>query len=60
MNFDLSDEQIQLQNAVQRWASKSYTFDHDCANYAQLADLGLTGLLGEVSKRMQETAGVFS
>lgn len=55
MNFDLSDDQIQLQDAVQRWADKSYTFDHyratvrlggfDRANYAQLANLGLTGLL---------------
>lgn len=55
MNFDLSDEQIQLQDAVQRWADKSYPFDHyratvhaggfDRANYTQLADLGLTGLL---------------
>ena len=55
MNFDLTDEQVQLQDAVQRWVDKSYTFDHyratvkhggfDRANYAQLADLGLCGLL---------------
>jgi len=55
MNFDFSDEQVQLQDAVQRWVDKNYSFDHyratvkrggfDCANYAQLADLGLCGLL---------------
>lgn len=55
MNFDLSDEQIQLQDAVTRWVAKSYTFEHyratvksggfDRANYQALADLGLCGLL---------------
>jgi len=55
MNFDLSDEQVQLQDAVKRWADKSYTFDHyratvraggfDQANYQAMAELGLCGLL---------------
>lgn len=55
MNFDFSDEQLQLQDAVQRWVDKSYGFDHyratvkrggfERANYQALADLGLCGLL---------------
>ncbi|OIN90599.1 MAG: acyl-CoA dehydrogenase [Comamonadaceae bacterium CG1_02_60_18] len=55
MNFDFSDEQVQLQDAVRRWVDKSYTFEHyratvqaggfERANYAQLAELGLCGLL---------------
>jgi len=55
MNFDFSDEQLQLQEAVRRWAEKSYPFTHYRATvqsggflrdtYAQLADLGLCGLL---------------
>jgi len=55
MNFDFSDDQTQLQDAVKRWVDKSYPFTHyratvqaggfDRANYAQLAELGLCGLL---------------
>lgn len=55
MNFDFSDEQVQLQDAVRRWVDKSYPFEHyratvkaggfARANYAQLAELGLCGLL---------------
>ncbi|MDD5030319.1 MAG: acyl-CoA/acyl-ACP dehydrogenase, partial [Rhodoferax sp.] len=55
MNFDFSDDQVQLQDAVRRWVDKSYPFTHyratvqaggfARANYKQLADLGLCGLL---------------
>ena len=54
MNFDFSDEQNQLRDAVQRWVSKAYTFERRRATvaaggfsreaYAELAELGLCGL----------------
>ena len=54
MNFDFSDDQNQLREAVQRWVSKAYTFERRRAivaaggfsrdAYAELADLGLCGL----------------
>jgi len=54
MNFDFSDDQQQLRDAVQKWVARSYTFDTrraavkagglDRAAYAELAELGLAGL----------------
>jgi hypothetical protein len=54
MDFDFSDDQEQLRDAVTRWVDKAYTFDRrraitaaggfDRAAYNELAELGLTGL----------------
>jgi alkylation response protein AidB-like acyl-CoA dehydrogenase len=54
MDFDFSDEQEQLRDAVRRWVDKGYDFERhraivksggfDRAAYEQLAELGLTGL----------------
>ena len=55
MNFDFSDEQEQLRDALRRWADKSYTFERrraivkgggfDSTAWDELAGLGLTGLM---------------
>ncbi len=54
MDFDFSDDQEQLREAVGRWVEKAYTFDRrraataaggfDRATHGELAELGLTGL----------------
>ena len=54
MNFDFTDDQISLRDAVQRWVEKGFAFErrHALAKaggatravYRELADLGLTGL----------------
>jgi alkylation response protein AidB-like acyl-CoA dehydrogenase len=54
MDFDFSDDQQQLRDAVRRWVDKGYTFERrrsivkaggfDRAVYAELAGLGLAGL----------------
>ena len=54
MNFDFSDDQEQLRDAVRKWVDKGYTFDRRRAieqaggfsreAYGELADLGLCGL----------------
>jgi alkylation response protein AidB-like acyl-CoA dehydrogenase len=54
MNFDFSDDQDQLRDAVNKWVGRSYSFDKrraavkagglDREAYAELASLGLTGL----------------
>ena len=54
MDFDFTDDQVQLRDAVRKWVDKAYSFDRrrDIAKaggfsreaYAQLAELGLTGL----------------
>ena len=54
MDFDFSDEQEQLRDAVRKWVDKGYDFEHRRAvvkaggfsreAYAELAGLGLTGL----------------
>ena len=55
MDFDFTDDQESLRDAVRRWVDKGFTFDrrHALAKaggatravYAELADLGLTGLV---------------
>jgi alkylation response protein AidB-like acyl-CoA dehydrogenase len=55
MDFDFSDDQESLREAVRRWVEKGFTFDrrHALAKaggatravYAELAELGLTGLV---------------
>lgn len=55
MDFDFTDDQVSLRDAVQRWVDKGFTFErrHAIAKaggatrevYAELADLGLTGLV---------------
>lgn len=55
MNFDFSDDQNQLRDAVQRWADKAYSFERRRAivaaggfsreAYGELAELGLCGLV---------------
>ncbi|MDR0478952.1 MAG: acyl-CoA dehydrogenase family protein [Burkholderiaceae bacterium] len=55
MDFDFTQDQQQLREAVQRWVEKGYDFDRrrkiaqaggfDRAAYGELAELGLTGLL---------------
>ncbi len=55
MDFDFSDDQDSLREAVHRWVEKGFTFDrrHALAKaggatravYAELADLGLAGLV---------------
>jgi alkylation response protein AidB-like acyl-CoA dehydrogenase len=54
MDFDFTDDQVSLRDAVNRWVDKGFTFErrHGIAKaggrtreaYAELADLGLTGL----------------
>ncbi|MBA4257136.1 MAG: acyl-CoA dehydrogenase [Polaromonas sp.] len=54
MDFDFSDDQEHLREAVGRWVEKAYTFDRrraataaggfDRGTYGELAELGLTGL----------------
>jgi alkylation response protein AidB-like acyl-CoA dehydrogenase len=54
MNFDFTDDQTALRDAVARWVEKSFAFErrHQLAKaggatravYAELAELGLTGL----------------
>lgn len=54
MDFDFTDDQEQLRDAVRRWVDRSYTFERrrsavkaggfDRATYGELADLGLAGL----------------
>jgi alkylation response protein AidB-like acyl-CoA dehydrogenase len=54
MNFDFSDDQEQLRDAVRKWVDKGYTFErrrsieqaggYSAAAYAELAELGLCGL----------------
>ena len=54
MDFDFSDDQEQLRDAVRKWVDKGYDFDRrraiaaaggfDRAVYNELAELGLTGL----------------
>jgi alkylation response protein AidB-like acyl-CoA dehydrogenase len=55
MDFDFTDDQESLRDAVRRWVDKGFTFDrrHALAKaggatrevYAELAELGLTGLV---------------
>jgi len=54
MDFNFSDDQEQLRDAVRKWVDRSYTFERrraitgaggfDRAAYGELAELGLTGL----------------
>jgi alkylation response protein AidB-like acyl-CoA dehydrogenase len=54
MDFDFSDDQLQLRDAVTRWVDKAYTFERrratvaaggcDLDTYRELAELGLCGL----------------
>jgi len=54
MDFDFTDDQEQLRDAVRKWVAKAYTFDRrrsiekaggfSSEAYRELADLGLTGL----------------
>ena len=54
MDFDFSDDQESLRDAVRKWVDKGYDFERrrkavkaggfDRAAYTELADLGLTGL----------------
>ena len=54
MDFNFTDDQEQLRDAVRKWVDKGYTFDRrkaitqeggfSRAAYGELADLGLTGL----------------
>ena len=54
MDFDFSDDQDQLRDAVRKWVAKAYGFERrrkavkaggfDRAAYGELTDLGLTGL----------------
>lgn len=54
MDFDFTDDQVSLRDAVSRWVDKGFTFErrHALARaggasravYAELAELGLTGL----------------
>ncbi len=54
MDFDFSDDQEQLRDAVRRWVEKAYTFERrraivaaggfDRAAWGELAELGLTAL----------------
>ncbi|AEG94286.1 acyl-CoA dehydrogenase family protein [Ramlibacter tataouinensis] len=54
MDFDFSDDQEQLRDAVRKWVDRSYDFDRrraavkaggfDRATYGELAELGLAGL----------------
>ena len=52
MDFDFSDDQEQLRDAVRKWVDKGYDFDRrraivaaggfDRAAYGEMAELGLT------------------
>ncbi|MBC7718229.1 MAG: acyl-CoA dehydrogenase family protein, partial [Chitinophagaceae bacterium] len=54
MNFDFTDDQEQLRDAVNKWVGKGYSFDRRRAitaeggfsstAYSELAELGLMGL----------------
>ena len=54
MDFDFSEDQVQLGDAVRKWVDKGYTFDRrraiekaggfDRAAFTEMAELGLTGL----------------
>jgi hypothetical protein len=54
MDFDFSDDQEQLRDAVRKWVDKGYTFERrreitqaggfDRSAYTELAELGLCGL----------------
>jgi alkylation response protein AidB-like acyl-CoA dehydrogenase len=54
MDFNFTDDQEQLRDAVRKWVDRSYTFERrqgiakaggfDRAAYGELAELGLTGL----------------
>ena len=54
MDFDFSQDQEQLRDAVRKWVDRAYSFDRrreitraggfDRATYGQLAELGLAGL----------------
>ncbi|MEZ4179824.1 acyl-CoA dehydrogenase family protein, partial [Salmonella enterica] len=54
MDFDFSDDQQSLRDAVRRWVDKGYAFERrrgivaaggfDRAAYGELAELGLTAL----------------
>jgi alkylation response protein AidB-like acyl-CoA dehydrogenase len=54
MDFDFSDDQVQLGDAVRKWVDKAYTFERrraieqaggfDRAAFTEIAELGLTGL----------------
>ncbi len=54
MDFDFSDDQEQLRDAVRKWVDRAYSFDRrraavpaggfDRATYSELAELGLSGL----------------
>ncbi len=54
MDFDFSDDQLQLRDAVAKWVEKSYDFERrkkvvaaggfDRGVYQELAELGLTGI----------------
>ena len=54
MDFDFSDDQVQLGDAVRKWVDKAYTFERrrtiekaggfDRAAWTELAELGLCGL----------------
>ncbi len=54
MDFDFSDEQEQLRDAVRKWVERAYSFERhraidkaggfDRSAYREMADLGLTGL----------------
>jgi alkylation response protein AidB-like acyl-CoA dehydrogenase len=53
MDFDFSDDQEQLRDAVRKWVDKGYDFERrraakaggfDRAAYTELAELGLCGL----------------
>ena len=53
MDFDFSDDQVALRDAVQKWVEKGYDFERrrgivaaggfDRAAYGELAELGLSG-----------------
>jgi alkylation response protein AidB-like acyl-CoA dehydrogenase len=55
MDFEFTDDQVSLRDAVARWVDKGFTFErrhalanaggHSRAVYAELAELGLTGLV---------------
>ncbi|MBL8361588.1 MAG: acyl-CoA dehydrogenase family protein [Rubrivivax sp.] len=55
MNFDFTDDQLSLRDAVARWVDKGFTFErrhaiakgggHTRDVYGELAELGLTGLV---------------
>ncbi len=54
MDFDFSDDQVQLGDAVRKWVDKAYTFERrraiekaggfDRAAWNEIAELGLCGL----------------